>query len=84
MRLYGAHTIRRPEVRAPRSSCTEYNNLCNDFVDLLAFTPSHHYPNNRSGRNPQTGEAITIEARQILSFKPSGVLKDQINKDIGP
>ena len=26
---------------------------------------------DRRGRNPQTGESITIEARRILSFKPS-------------
>ena len=35
---------------------------------------------NRRGRNPQTGESLTIEARRILTFKPSGILKDQINK----
>ncbi len=34
----------------------------------------------RRGRNPQTGESITIEARRILTFKPSAVMKDQINK----
>lgn len=35
---------------------------------------------NRRGRNPQTGEAITIEARRILTFKPSNVLKTAINQ----
>lgn len=35
---------------------------------------------DRRGRNPQTGEFITIEARRILSFKPSNVLRDAINK----
>lgn len=35
---------------------------------------------DRRGRNPQTGETITIEARRILSFKPSNVLKSNINK----
>ncbi len=35
---------------------------------------------DRRGRNPQTGEAITIEARRILTFKPSNVLKMAINK----
>ncbi|MBV5340256.1 MAG: integration host factor subunit alpha [Deltaproteobacteria bacterium] len=39
---------------------------------------------DRRGRNPQTGETITIEARRILTFKPSGILKDQINKEISP
>ena len=36
---------------------------------------------DRRGRNPQTGVSITIEAKRILTFKPSGVLKDQINKE---
>lgn len=36
--------------------------------------------NDRRGRNPQTGETITIEARRVLSFKPSPVLRDAINK----
>jgi integration host factor subunit alpha len=39
---------------------------------------------DRRGRNPQTGETITIEARRVLTFKPSGVLKDQINKELSP
>ena len=37
---------------------------------------------DRRGRNPQTGEAITIEARRILSFKPSSILKTAVNKGI--
>jgi integration host factor subunit alpha len=35
---------------------------------------------DRIGRNPQTGESITIEARRVLTFKPSMVLKNAINK----
>ncbi|HBA73600.1 MAG: integration host factor subunit alpha [Geobacteraceae bacterium GWC2_55_20] len=34
---------------------------------------------NRRGRNPKTGEAITIEARRVLSFKPSIVLRNAVN-----
>ena len=34
---------------------------------------------DRRGRNPQTGESITIGARRILSFKPGVVLKNKIN-----
>lgn len=30
----------------------------------------------RQGRNPQTGETITIAARRVLNFKASQVLKD--------
>jgi integration host factor subunit alpha len=33
----------------------------------------------RRGRNPQTGESITIESRRVLTFKPSHVLKGIVN-----
>lgn len=33
----------------------------------------------RKGRNPQTGETIVIDARRILSFKPSTILKTAVN-----
>jgi integration host factor subunit alpha len=36
---------------------------------------------DRRGRNPQTGEEITISARKILTFKPSQVLKAAINSN---
>jgi len=32
----------------------------------------------RKGRNPQTGEALTIDARSVITFKPSNVLRDAI------
>ncbi len=35
----------------------------------------------RRGRNPQTGEAITIEPRKILTFKPSKVLVAALNRN---
>jgi len=34
---------------------------------------------SRIGRNPQTGEEITISARRVLTFKPSQVLKNVLN-----
>lgn len=33
----------------------------------------------RVGRNPQTGAAIAISARRVLTFKPSQVLKHALN-----
>jgi len=35
---------------------------------------------DRKGRNPQTGETITIESRSILTFKPSALLRQAVNK----
>lgn len=34
---------------------------------------------DRLGRNPQTGEEITIASRRVLTFKPSTTLKQVIN-----
>ena len=34
----------------------------------------------RRGRNPQTGEAITIAARRVLAFKPSTLLRQTVNR----
>ncbi len=33
----------------------------------------------RTGRNPQTGQAIEISARRVLTFKPSQVLRTDVN-----
>ena len=33
----------------------------------------------RPGRNPQTGQEIMIQARRVLTFKPSNVLKAALN-----
>ena len=37
----------------------------------------------RIGRNPQTGQEIEISARQVLTFRPSHVLKAALNKSEG-
>ena len=42
-----------------------------------SFNIQHKKP--RRGRNPQTGEEITISARRVLSFKASNVLREQLN-----
>ena len=34
----------------------------------------------REGRNPRTGETMTIEASKTPKFKPGKALKDEINK----
>jgi integration host factor subunit alpha len=36
---------------------------------------------DRKGRNPHTGETITIDARRVLTFKPSIILKEVINRN---
>ncbi len=34
---------------------------------------------SRRGRNPQTGTELTLDARRVVTFKPSGILRSRIN-----
>lgn len=40
-----------------------------------------HEKRPRRGRNPQTGETITIRGRRVLGFKASPILKKSINRE---
>ena len=33
----------------------------------------------RKGRNPQTGESLMLDARRVVTFKPSGKLREKVN-----
>lgn len=35
--------------------------------------------NGRVGRNPKTGEEVPIDPRRVLVFRPSQVMRDEIN-----
>ena len=35
----------------------------------------------RKGRNPKTGEAMMLKARKVVTFKPSGILREKVNGD---
>ena len=35
---------------------------------------------SRVGRNPKTGKEIEISARKVVTFKPSQILRDRIQK----
>jgi integration host factor subunit alpha len=38
----------------------------------------------RPGRNPKTGEAAPIAARRVVTFHPSGKLKDAVEQGVRP
>jgi integration host factor beta subunit len=51
-----------------------------DKIDLRGFgTFGVRESAARTGRNPQTGEAINIPARRVPTFKPGKELKDKVN-----
>ena len=33
----------------------------------------------RRGRNPQTSEEMILDARRVVTFNPSGILRDKVN-----
>jgi len=51
-----------------------------DSITIVGFgTFSVRQRAARSGRNPQTGEAIEIRASRLPIFKPGKALKDAVN-----
>ena len=36
----------------------------------------------RNGRNPKTGKAMTIDARKVVTFKSSTVLRNAVNSGV--
>tara|TARA_Y100001968_G_C19426852_1_gene754862 strand:- start:333 stop:635 length:303 start_codon:yes stop_codon:yes gene_type:complete len=50
-------------------------------VKLSSFgTFAPRQKKERIGRNPKTGVTATINARRVVSFKPSKLMKERINK----
>lgn len=53
--------------------------VAGEQVKLSSFgTFSTREKNARVGRNPKTGEAAAIEARRVLTFRPSHLMKERI------
>ena len=40
---------------------------------------SLHYRSPRTGRNPKTGESVTLEAKHVPHFKPGKELRDRVD-----
>jgi integration host factor subunit alpha len=34
----------------------------------------------RKGRNPHSGESLILDARRVVTFKPSGILRKKVNR----
>jgi integration host factor subunit beta len=46
---------------------------------------SLHYRPPRTGRNPKTGEAVSLPAKHVPHFKPGKELRDRVNSHLpGP
>ena len=43
---------------------------------------SLHYRAPRTGRNPKTGESVSLDAKYVPHFKPGKELREQVNESI--
>ncbi|MCP4594956.1 integration host factor subunit beta [Neptuniibacter sp.] len=43
---------------------------------------SLHYRAPRTGRNPKTGESVSLDAKYVPHFKPGKELREQVNDSI--
>jgi integration host factor subunit beta len=43
---------------------------------------SLHYRAPRQGRNPKTGESVSLEAKYVPHFKPGKELRDKVNDSL--
>jgi integration host factor subunit beta len=43
---------------------------------------SLHFRAPRTGRNPKTGDSVTLEAKYVPHFKPGKELRDQVNESL--
>ncbi len=56
-----------------------------DSVKISSFGSfSVRQKGGRVGRNPKTGEEVPIAPRRVLVFRPSHVLKEEINGRLSP
>ncbi|NNK94399.1 MAG: integration host factor subunit alpha [Desulfobacterales bacterium] len=74
----------------PQSACSDivdsfFDTMKSSMLDGTSIKLVHfgtflvREKNPRKGRNPRTGETITIKERQIVSFRPSKKLRAKIN-----
>ncbi|WP_163338401.1 integration host factor subunit alpha [Desulfopila sp. IMCC35008] len=74
---------KRDAVRAVESFLRLSKNILIAGDDLLIsgfgkFNVKNKKP--RKGRNPQTGEDFILDARQVVTFHPSGLLRTKVNE----
>ena len=55
--------------------------VINDVVKISSFgTFNTRTKTARIGRNPKTGVEATITSRRVITFRPSQLMKDRVNK----
>ena len=54
-----------------------------DRIEIRGFGSfSLHYRAPRIGRNPKTGDAVSLDAKYVPHFKPGKEMRDQVNNSM--
>jgi integration host factor subunit beta len=54
-----------------------------DRIEIRGFGSfSLHYRAPRTGRNPKTGDSVSLDAKFVPHFKPGKELREQVNDSI--
>ncbi|MDO6562765.1 integration host factor subunit beta [Amphritea sp. 1_MG-2023] len=54
-----------------------------DRIEIRGFGSfSLHYREPRVGRNPKTGDSVSLEAKHVPHFKPGKELREQVNESL--
>lgn len=54
-----------------------------DRIEIRGFGSfSLHYRAPRMGRNPKTGESVTLPGKYVPHFKPGKEMRDRVNESI--
>ncbi len=80
--IYTTHDVTRPEARDIVETFLKLSKNCLIKGDDLLLSGFGKFQvkekKARRGRNPQTGEDMMLEARRVITFKPSGKLRDRV------
>ncbi|MGM0681759.1 MAG: integration host factor subunit alpha [Thermodesulfobacteriota bacterium] len=82
-KVYENHNLSKMEVAEAVETFLRVSKEClTEGEDLLLsrfgkFKVKDKKP--RKGRNPQTGDELILDARRVVTCKPSGILRDRVN-----
>lgn len=81
--IYKSHDVTQAQARDIVEAFLKISKDCLLVGDNLLISGFGKFQvkekKERRGRNPQTGEDMILAARKVVTFKPSGKLRGQVN-----
>lgn len=82
-KVYQAHNLTKAEAAETVEAFLKVTKGCLANGENLLISGFGKFnvkeKSSRRGRNPQTGKELILESRRVVTFKPSGILRDRIN-----